>query len=85
MAAADVASRSAAESFLLDRDLSNASAISGAVGSSAADSLDYENTWQLMTSIATALILGFIILATVIGEFKIMLVCSYMEKYLLPN
>lgn len=31
--------------------------------------MDYENTWHLMKAIATALILGFIILATVIGKW----------------
>lgn len=31
--------------------------------------MDYENTWHLVKTIATALILGFIILATVIGKY----------------
>lgn len=48
--------------LLLERNVTNGTHGIGA-------DMDYENTWHLVQTIATALILGFIILATVIGKW----------------
>lgn len=59
-ATADVGSGSSVD-LLLERNVTNGTHGGGA-------DMDYENTWHLVQTIATALILGFIILATVIGK-----------------
>lgn len=78
MATADI--NSSGESFILDQNMTNRSVVGGSV---AVGTLDYENAWQLATSIATAMILGFIILATVIGKiqfFFLIFICILPQK-----